>query len=283
MTHPRNILKELGLYASRRRGQNFLTQPATARAIVAAAGVGPQDYVVEIGAGLGALTLALSEAARGVLAVEVDKGVFAALEEILSAQGPRNVQAIWTDALKLDWRETATRAGGPVVVVGNLPYSISSPLIFRLLEAMGTWQRAVILLQRELAERLAAKPGGRDYGRLSVLVQNWCEVRPDMVLGPDQFFPRPKIDSRLVILIPRDQPLAPVSLGPGGVWYQRVVGASFGQRRKTLLNSLSAGLSLERNLVDAAMKKADLPAKVRAEVLNPEDFGRLAENLRAKS
>lgn len=280
MTHPRDILKELGLYASRRRGQNFLTQPATARAIVAAAGVEADDYVVEIGAGLGALTVALAKAAGNVLAVEVDKGVFSALEEILAQRNLRNVNPVWSDALKLDWDEVASRAGGPVTVVGNLPYSVSSPLIFRLLDSPETWNRAVILLQREVVERLSAEPGNKDYGRLSVLVQNWCEVRPGMVLGPDQFFPRPKVESRLVTLTPREKPLAPLSAESDGVWFQRVVGAAFGQRRKTLVNSLSAGLGLERAAVEQALERAGLPAKERAEKLSPADFGRLGAALR---
>lgn len=202
MTHPRELLKAHGLFATKRRGQNYLVHPATARAIAGAAGITPEDTVVEIGAGLGALTLALAPLARRVIAVEVDRGIHRALVQVLASAGASNVEPLAADALDLDWAALADQAGGPLAVVGNLPYSVSSPLIFELLAARHAWRRATLLLQRELVTRLVAAPGSRDYGRLTVLAATWCRLKPGMVLGPEQFFPRPRVDSQLVSFTP---------------------------------------------------------------------------------
>lgn len=271
MGHPRQLLKELKLHASRQRGQNFLVQPATARAIAAAAGLEPGDQVVEIGAGLGALTLALAPLAARVLAVEVDRGVHAALGEVLAQAGAENVEPLLADALDLDWAGLARRAGRPLKVVGNLPYSISSPMIFKLIEARRHWISATLLLQRELATRLAAAPGGRDYGRLGVLAQTFCQISPDMVLGPEQFFPRPAVESRLVHLRPRPKPLGGLREDEEA-WFSRVVKAAFGQRRKTLLNSLTHGLGLDRPAVAAGLQRAGIEPGRRAETLAPQEL-----------
>ncbi len=274
--HPREFLKAHGLAASKERGQNFLTQPATARAIVATAGLEPDEVVVEIGAGLGALTLAAAQAARLVIAVELDRGVHAALQEVLAAAGVANVELLHTDALTLDWRALARRAGGPVSVLGNLPYNISSPLMFRLIEARGAWRRATLMMQREVATRLMAGPGSRDYGRLSVLVQAWCRVEAGLKVGPDQFFPRPKVASQVVHLTPRQEPL--VETGRAA-WFSRVVKAAFSQRRKTLANSLAGGLKLERGAVAQALAAAGVEPSRRAETLAIAEFAAVSQAL----
>jgi 16S rRNA (adenine1518-N6/adenine1519-N6)-dimethyltransferase len=273
--HPRDILRERGLAASKERGQSFLTQPATARAIVESAGVGPGELVVEIGPGLGALTLPLAERAGRVKAVELDRGVFQALEEIIAAAGAGNVDLVHADALGLDWPALAAEAAGPVLVVGNLPYSASSPLLFRLLEHPGCWRRATLMLQEEVARRLAAGPGSRDYGRLSVLVQAWCSLEQGLAVGPGQFFPRPRVASRVVHLEPLARPLAPEA-AEDRAWFARVVKAAFSQRRKTLANSLSAGLGRERAEVAAALAAAGVDPGRRAESLTIPELGRAA-------
>jgi 16S rRNA (adenine1518-N6/adenine1519-N6)-dimethyltransferase len=273
--HPRDILRERGLAASKERGQSFLTQPATARAIVESAGVRPGELVVEIGPGLGALTLPLAERAGRVRAVELDRGVCRALEEIVAAAGADNVELVHGDALGLDWPALAARAGGPVLVVGNLPYSVSSPLLFRLLAAPAAWRRATLMLQEEVAVRLAAGPGSRDYGRLSVLVQAWCSLAVGLAVGPGQFFPRPKVASRVVHLEPLARPLAPEA-AEDPAWFARVVKAAFSQRRKTLANSLAAGLGRERAGVAAALEAAGVDPRARAESLAIPELGRAA-------
>ena len=270
MQHPAQLLKQHNLYASKRRGQNFLAQPATARAIVQAANIQPEDTVVEIGSGLGALTMELAQVANRVIALEIDRGVFQVLRELL--QGAGNVELRQMDAMDFQWQELAR----PVKVVGNLPYSISSPLIFSLLENLNTWQNATLMLQKELAERLNAQPGSKAYGRLSVMVQCLCHMHIDMLVGPDNFFPKPTVDSLVFTLTPRPVPLVPaLELA----YFNQVVKAAFAQRRKTLLNSLGSGLPLSKEQLLAAIERAGLNPSVRAEILSIEQLAQLSRAL----
>ncbi len=279
MSHPLAILQAKGLQASKRRGQNFLIHAATAQGIAASAGIQPGDTVLEIGAGLGALTLALAQLAGRVIALEVDRGVHQALSEILAAQGAANVELRLADALELDWAAEAAAAGGPLLVVGNLPYSISSPLLFALLENLAAWRAGAFMVQAEVATRLLAPPGGKDYGRMSVLMQCWCQIKPGMRVGPEQFFPRPQVDSRVVHLTPRQEPLAQLSSMNGAAWFSRVVKAAFGMRRKTLANALAGGLNLPRAQIEDALRGAGLEPGCRAETLSVADLGRVAASL----
>ncbi len=269
-THPAKLLKEYGLYASKRRGQNYLCQPATAEAIVAAAAIGKQDTVVEIGAGLGALTLPLATRAAKVVALEIDRGIFQALQGIV-APFP-NVEAKLMDAMDFDW----SALNVPVRVVGNLPYSISSPLLFSLLENMGAWKSATLMLQRELAARLNAAPDTKAYGRLSVLLQSMCVMRENMVVGPDNFFPRPGVDSLVFTLTPREAPVVPKA---EQAWFGQVVKAAFAQRRKTLLNSLGSVLPISRELLTCKLESAGFNPSCRAETLGVERLAALARAL----
>ncbi|MFH1032899.1 MAG: 16S rRNA (adenine(1518)-N(6)/adenine(1519)-N(6))-dimethyltransferase RsmA [Pseudomonadota bacterium] len=279
MTHPGVLLHTLELRASKRRGQNFLCQPATALAIACGAGLKPGDVALEIGAGLGALTCAAASLAGRVIALEVDRGLFQALPAILEQEGVANVDLRLVDALDLDWPAVAAQAGGPLKVVGNLPYAISSPLLFKLLENRAYWRSATLMVQREVATRLLARPGGKDYGRLSVLMQTWLDIRAGMVVGPDQFFPRPAVDSQVLHLKPLVAPLVPLD-GPGQeAWFAQVVKAAYSQRRKTLANSLAGGLARPRAEVVAALEAAGLDPGRRAETLTPQELGLVAASL----
>ncbi len=277
--HPRELLKSHGLAASKERGQNFLVQPPTAQAIVRAAGIQPGEVVVEIGAGLGALTLVVAAQARRVVAVELDRGVHAALEGILASSGVSNVELRHANALDLDWQAIADQAGAPVSVLGNLPYNISSQLLFRLIDARGAWRRATLMVQKEVAVRLMAGPGNRDYGRLSVLVQAWCGLAPGMKIGPDQFFPRPKVASQVVHLAPLAEPLLGDASQEQAAWFSQVVKAAFSQRRKTLANSLAGGLKRERPAMAAALEKAGIEPTRRAETLSIAEFAAVSQTL----
>ncbi|MBI5521419.1 MAG: ribosomal RNA small subunit methyltransferase A [Desulfarculus sp.] len=279
MTHPGVLLKTHGLHASKRRGQNFLCQPATASAIARAAGIQAGDVVLEIGAGLGALTCACAELAARVVALEVDRGLHAVLAGLLAERGIANVDLRLADALDLDWPAIAAEAGGPLVVVGNLPYAISSPLLFNLLENRALWRSATLMVQREVATRLLAAPGGKDYGRLTVLMQTWLEARPGMVVGPEQFFPRPAVDSQVLHLKPLEAPLVPLAGPAAEEWFSRVVKAAFSQRRKTLANSLAGGLNRPREEAAQAIAAAGLDPGRRAETLQPQELGRVAAAL----
>jgi 16S rRNA (adenine1518-N6/adenine1519-N6)-dimethyltransferase len=280
MSHPAAILKARGLHASKRRGQNFLLQPSTAQAIAASAGLDGSQVVVEIGCGLGALTLALAPLARRVIALEVDRGVHEAFAQILTQSRAANVELRLADALEFAWLDEAKAVGAPLTVLGNLPYGISSPLLFALLDNLEAWQSATLMVQREVATRLQAGPGGRDYGRLSVLVQCWCRVRAGQVVGPEQFFPRPQVESQVVHLTPRQRPLAELNGSEDAAWFSRVVKAAFGMRRKTLANALAGGLGRPRGEIEQILLAEGIEPSRRAETLSVVELGRTAQGLR---
>ncbi|MBU1154197.1 MAG: ribosomal RNA small subunit methyltransferase A [Proteobacteria bacterium] len=277
--HPAALLKSHGLHAGKKRGQNYLVQPATAGAIAASAGAQATDTVVEIGAGLGALTLPLAEAAAKVVAVEVDRGIFAALQEVLAQAGAANVEPLLADALTLDWPALAADAGGPLVVAGNLPYAISSPLLFNLLDNLPCWKRATLMVQKELANRLLSSPGSKDWGRMSVLIQTWCSVSRGMEVGPNQFFPRPAVASQVVHLEPLAQPAVALEGLQAREDYAKVIKAAFSQRRKMLANSLAGGLRRERDAIIPALEMAGVEPTRRAETLSIAEFAAVTKAL----
>jgi 16S rRNA (adenine1518-N6/adenine1519-N6)-dimethyltransferase len=259
----------------RRLGQHFLRHPGAVARIVAAAGLSAEDTVVEVGAGTGILTAALARAAGRVLAVEVDRHLLPRLRERLEAEGvAARVEIVEQDILRFDF-EAAARTHGPLKVVGNLPYSVSSPVVFRLLELHPLVRLAVLMFQREVADRIAAPPGGKEYGQLSVLVQQAALVERVMELEPKHFQPPPKVRSAVLKLtFPAEPPQPVADYGH----FCRVVKAAFGQRRKTLHNSLR-GLGLSAEAVDAALAAAGIAPGLRAERLSVADFARLAEAL----
>ena len=270
MRHPATILNEHGLYASKRRGQNYLAVESTAAAIVALAEITPRDTVVEIGAGLGALTWHLAKYAGKVIALEIDRGIHQVLQNELNSFA--NVEVRLADAMDFNWHEVSP----PLKVVGNLPYAISSPLLFTLLENLDAWQSATLMLQKELAQRLSASEGSRQYGRLSVLLQSFCEIENKMIVGPDSFFPKPSVDSLVFTLTPRLTPLVPlVEYG----WFNQVVKAAFANRRKTLLNSLSGSLPMEKVKVGQALEQAGIDPNSRAESLSISRLADMARQL----
>lgn len=276
--HPRNLMNINKLHASKARGQNFLTQPATAKAIAVSAGIKPNDTVVEIGAGLGALTMAAAGLAAKVVALEIDRGVFEVLGRILAEKNITNVHPRLQDALKADWQILAGEAGSPLVIIGNLPYNITSPLLFNLMQARQCWRSATVMVQREVAARLSAKPGGKQWGRLGVMVQTHCEVKQGMVLGRKQFFPEPKVESQVVHLDVLPKPRSEAA-AQNPQWFNSVVKAAFSQRRKTVANALAAGLGLERSAIADALKEAGIDPGLRAERLGIADLDQAAKAL----
>jgi 16S rRNA (adenine1518-N6/adenine1519-N6)-dimethyltransferase len=238
-----------------------------AERIVEASGATARDIVCEIGAGAGALTGLLAARAGRVVALEIDP----ALHRRLQAQAARwpNVEPRLADARAFPYASLAP-AGG-LVVVGNLPYSASKPILLRLWEARSHLARATLMVQREVAERLAAGPGGRDYGALSVLWQTWAAVSLLFVVPPAAFQPAPAVDSAVVQAVFRSSPAVPLA-DPDT--FVRVVKAAFARRRKTLANALAAGLpGLDRTRLAAA----GIDGRRRAETLSLAEFARLAE------
>lgn len=266
MTHTLSRIRELldahGLAPSRALGQNFVVDPNTVRRIARLAGVGPDDHVVEIGAGLGSLTLALVETGATVTAVEVDRHVLPVLHDVVADTG---VTVVEGDALTLDW--STVLAGAPTwTLVANLPYNVATPLVLDLLDDVPAIRRMLVMVQREAGERLAADVGDAAYGIPSVKVRYWATARLVGKVGPDVFLPRPRVDSALVELVRGDEPAT--AADPDRLF--TLVRAGFGQRRKMLRRSLSG-------LVDpAAYEVAGIRPEARPEELGVEDWGRLA-------
>lgn len=260
----------------KRFGQHFLHDPHILDRIVETAGVGPDDAVIEIGPGTGALTGRLAARVGRLVAVEIDRDLTAGLREAYA--GMPTVEILEADILKVDLAGLAERLGGRAVVVGNVPYNISSPLLFALVDARRAFRRMVLMLQREFAERLAAGAGTPAYGALSVVAQLHLEVAVAFHVAPGAFRPPPAVESTVVVLTPRAAPAAPV---PDEARFRRVVRAAFAQRRKTLLNTLRAArLGPESpDALVASLSRAGIDPRRRGETLTLAEFARLDQAL----
>lgn len=273
----REILARRGLHLRRELGQNFLDDPRLADRLAVLSGVGAGQGVIEVGTGLGVLTRALAERAAKVVSIEIDSGLVAALNE--EALLPDNVELIHADALQIDLSRIAARLPPPVRLVANLPYSAATPLLRRLLDLRGELADWSVMLQREVAERISASLGSRDYGSLSVLHQLTVDVQVQQQLGPGSFFPAPEVDSSFVRIWPRrGSPLEPGELA----WVERVVRAAFAKRRKTIFNSLRAEGAIaggERARIESALVEAGIDPRARAETIEAERLLALARIL----
>ena len=270
MIPPRVLLKSRGLRARKRLGQNFLTNPAIADRILAQAAIGPDDVVLEIGAGLGALTIPAARRAHKVVAVDKDPRVFDLLRAELASRNLTNVELIEADFLKLDLERHLPEGCGPLIVIGNLPYNISSQIIVRLIQNRRGLQRAVLMLQKEMAERLLSAPGSRDHGRLSVMLQYCADLKNVIAVDATQFFPRPQVGSVVIEVRFRRRPK--VTADNEALLF-KVVKAAFGQRRKTLRNALRGSfLDLPPALIDRWLAAAAIDPRRRAETLAVSEF-----------
>jgi 16S rRNA (adenine1518-N6/adenine1519-N6)-dimethyltransferase len=250
----------------KRFGQHFLTDRHSLERIVEALEPHPDDTVVEIGPGRGALTTLLAASCRRLIAIEIDRDLVKLLQE--QFQDRPSVEIVEGDALETDW---ASLAGGQYLLAGNLPYYITTPLIFRILERR-TPQRAVLLLQREVAQRLVAAPGSSDYGALTVNVQATATIQIISRVSAGAFHPKPKVDSAIVLLTPRPQPL----LGADEeILFRKFVQAVFGMRRKQLVRVVRELWIPSPEKATAVLSEARLDPASRPEVLSPEDFVRL--------
>ena len=279
----RDILAGYGLAPSKKRGQNFLKHRSTALRIVAKAEFTKEDHIMEVGVGLGALTLCLAEQVAQVTGIEIDRGIVAYLQQ--TDKLPDNVTLLHEDVLKSDFKSLHQKIGKPLKIISNLPYSISNPFIFKLIDNRTLIERVVILLQKEMAQRLTAAPNTKEYGIPSVLLQSCAEVRQLMEVGAAEFHPRPKVDSLLIEIrfdsgkISDDQFKA----------LRDTVRAAFSSRRKTLSNNLTASLpndlcgttdkSRKREYVLASLEAAGLKPDIRAENITIEQFRLLARHL----
>jgi 16S rRNA (adenine1518-N6/adenine1519-N6)-dimethyltransferase len=268
----RAFLAAHGLAAHRDRGQNFLHDESKAERLVALAGVGPDESVIEIGTGLGLLTRVLAAHARRVETIEIDAGLVRALE----ATGlPANVRLHHADALALDLAALLAELGPPARVVANLPYSVATPLLRRFLD-FGTRVRGVaVMVQRELAQRIRARPGGADYGSLAVLFAWTMTFGESMDLPPSCFFPAPKVTSTFLCMTPRESGIPDADF----VATEALLRAGFAHRRKTLVNSLARAADIEASRTVRALREIGIAERARAEQLDPEQWLALARLL----
>lgn len=257
-------MKHLTPLARKRFGQNFLHDPGTIQRILNAVAARPGDRLVEIGPGRGAITEGLLLSAGALDVIELDRDLIEPLRTRLGGFG--DLRIYQGDALTFDLCALAADHAS-LRVVGNLPYNISTPLLFRFLEQARCIRDLHLMLQREVVERIVAAPGNKTYGRLSVMVQTWCEAQCLFRIGPGAFTPAPKVESAFLRLLPYRT--LPVPLDDPGL-HARIVAAAFAQRRKTLRNALSG-------LVDPELlKRAEIDPGRRAETLEVADFARLA-------
>ena len=268
----RHILRAFHLRASKRLGQNFLVDAGVVRGIVDAAELSPTDTVLEIGPGIGTLTQGLAETGARIVAVEIDKKLPAVLAETL--KGYDNVTVVPGDILKLNIPEIlGLKEGGRFKVAANLPYYITTPIIMTLLEQRLPMERLVTMVQKEVAVRMTARPGSKDYGALSVAVQYFTEPRMVMDVPPRAFLPAPEVTSAVVVCRVREAPAVhPVD----EKLFFRLIHAAFGQRRKILLNALT-GAGLTKEMSSVGLRAAGIAENMRGEQLTLADFARLSD------
>jgi 16S rRNA (adenine1518-N6/adenine1519-N6)-dimethyltransferase len=255
-----------------RYAQHFLTDPDAILQIIAALNLKPNDAVLEIGPGQGALTVPLIQSGAHVFSVEVDKFMVEHLRE--KKFNSSQFTLYHRDFLKFDFNELPARpAENPFKVAGNLPYNITSPIL-RKLSTWDGWEFAVIMVQKEVGRRLCAEPGSPDYGALTVGVSLSCEVKHLFDLAPGSFQPKPRVDSTVLRLTRRHKPLTDNINDT-----QRVIQAAFQQRRKTILNSLAHGLAIDKETVRGALAKLNIDPILRPETLEVHQFIALAKSL----
>ncbi|MCF6337722.1 MAG: 16S rRNA (adenine(1518)-N(6)/adenine(1519)-N(6))-dimethyltransferase RsmA [Gammaproteobacteria bacterium] len=257
--------------ARKRFGQNFLTDPYVVAGIVAAISPQRDDHLVEIGPGLGVLTESLLPCVNAMDAIELDRDIIPKLEEHCRDRGQLHIHQ--ADALKFDFT-TLAKDGRPLRIVGNLPYNISTPLMFHLLSMREQVQDMHFMLQKEVVDRLAAIPGNKDYGRLSVMMQYHCRVESLMQVPPEAFSPPPKVNSAVVRLVPWSEP--PVNVDDVNL-LGKLVTQAFSQRRKTLRNTLKPLMNAEQ------IEAQGVDPKRRAETLSLNEFATLANVVSANS
>lgn len=274
----RGVLKKYGITAKKQYGQNFLVSPAVLEATVAAAGLTREDFVLEIGPGIGTLTQYLAANAGHVLSVELDRGLQPVLLDTLSPWD--NVEILWGDILKMDLAALVEEKNGgrPVKVAANLPYYITTPILMQLFESGAPISSVTVMVQKEVADRMCATPGSKDFGALSLAVQYRAKPEIACIAPQSAFLPPPKVESAVVHLPCYEKP--PVTPKDPALMF-RLIRAAFAQRRKTLANALSGEpkLALSKEEAQAAIQRADLPANVRGERLGLPEYARLADIL----
>jgi 16S rRNA (adenine1518-N6/adenine1519-N6)-dimethyltransferase len=275
------LMQAHGMRPKHRLGQNFLIDHRVLESIVEGSGAGPDDLVLEIGPGLGTLTQRLAQSAGRVIAIELDRALIEILKKTLLPDAP-HIELIHGDAGRIDLRkllEDRLQPGQLGIVAANLPYYITTPLVMRLLEERLPLKQIVVMVQREVAERMISRPGGKEYGALSVAVQYYTEPSIVAHVNRSSFLPPPDVDSAVIGMKMRAAPPVDASRET----FFRIVKASFGQRRKTLGNALAAGLDLIKEDVQAVLTACEIDPQRRGETLSLEEFAKIARAIDAKA
>lgn len=272
------VLQKYDFVFQKKYGQNFLIDTHVLDKIINAAQITKEDFVLEIGPGIGTMTQYLASRAREVFAVEIDKALIPILEDTLSEY--ENVTILNEDILKVDIRKLAEEhnQGRPIKVVANLPYYITTPIIMGLFEEHVPVESITVMVQKEVADRMQTGPGTKDYGALSLAVQYYASPYIVANVPPNCFMPRPKVGSAVIRLSRHEKP--PVEVKDSGLMF-RIIRASFNQRRKTLVNGLkNAGdLGFSKEEIEEAVSACGFPQGIRGETLTLEDFAALANRL----
>ena len=277
MTSPRTLLTAWNLHPKKQLGQHFLSDPSTAEMITARSGIVPEDIVLEIGAGLGALTIPLARRAKKVYAVDTDSQMIELLKTELIANSISNVVLIKENILELNIEKLAKEAGRRLIVIGNLPYNISSQVLIQLIKSRSVVSRSIFMLQKELSRRIIAKPCCRDYGRLSVMLQYCADIKKIADIKAHQFFPKPKVDSEVLEIKFKTAIKCPAK---DEAFFFKIIKAAFGQRRKTLRNALAGSeLHLDTSTAQRVLESAGIEPSRRAETLTVSEFVELSNTL----
>ncbi len=275
----RRVMRKHGIRPKKKYGQNFLIHEGILDEILDVADVTGEDYVLEIGPGLGNMTKKLCKIAKKVVAVEIDKDLIPVLKENL--QDRPNFQVLEGDILKQDLRKISAESMDhhPMKVVANLPYYVTTPIVMKLLEDLDPVQEMVVMMQKEVAERMVAEPGTKECGAISLAVQYYARPTIETLVPPSSFIPQPKVDSVVMKLVKRETP--PVVVKDEKLLFS-LIKASFAQRRKTLVNGISGSGELDytKEEVIRALRAIHLDERIRGEKLGLAEFGKLADQLK---
>ena len=269
-------LAEYDLIPRKRWSQHFLVDPNILNKVIRTAQVEKEDVVLEVGPGLGEMTLALALQVKRVIAIEIDPKLVAILNKKMKDYP--NVEVVKGDILKVDFRQFLKREGHPIKVVANLPYQISTPLLFRFIESKEAFSTFTLMLQKEVAERMVAPPGRKEYGPLSIFIQIFLDVSIRFFIKPSAFFPPPKVESAVVHMVWKEKPMIETN---DEEWFKRVVRACFGYRRKTLVNALKHSELFLPEPVELKMEAIGIDPRRRPETLTIQEFAGLAEALKS--
>jgi 16S rRNA (adenine1518-N6/adenine1519-N6)-dimethyltransferase len=275
MVSIRHELKEYGLIPRKGWGQHFLVDRNILNKVIWAAQVEKEDTVLEVGPGLGEMTIALARQAKRVIAIEIDSKLVAILNEKM--KNYPNVEVVKSDILKVDFNQFLKKEGHPIKVVANLPYQVSTPLLFRFIESKETFSTFILMLQKEVAERMVAHPGGKEYGPLSIFIQMFLDVSIRFFIKPSAFFPPPKVESAVVQMVWKEKFMIETN---DEEWFKRVVKACFGYRRKTLVNALKHSELFLPESIELKMEAIGIDPRRRPETLTIQELASMAKALK---